>query len=183
MVIGRLPDLNLKLFCRGWLLSAFALLSLVDMSGLQAALAPGEAERLKELDAYWSEVSRAVKEGDFDGYKATCHPEGVMVSGASKRSYPLAEALAGWEKDFIATKQGKLKASVQFRFSKRFGSSTTAHETGIFLYSTEDELGGRARDYVHFEALLIKEGDKWKILMEYQKSNARPSQWDALAVE
>ena len=62
MVIGRLPDLNLKLFCRGWLLSAFALLSLVDMSGLQAALAPGEAERLKKLDAYWSEVSRAVKE-------------------------------------------------------------------------------------------------------------------------
>ena len=43
--------------------------------------------------------------------------------------------------------------------------------------------GGRARDYVHFEALLIKEGDKWKILMEYQKSNARPSQWDALAEE
>ena len=38
------------------------------------------------------------------------------------------------------------------------------------LYSTEDELGRRARDYVHFEALLIKEGDKWKILMEYQRT-------------
>jgi len=168
---------------RGWRHFAAGLLALVSLAGLQAAPAPGEAERLKELDAYWAEVSRSVREGDFAGYKATCHAEGVMVSGASKRSYPLAEALAGWEKDFIATKEGRIEADVQFRFSNRLGSGTTAHETGIFLYSTVDDTGRRIRDYVHFEALLIKDGDAWKILMEYQKSKAKPSQWDALAQE
>ena len=143
--------------------------------------APGEAERLQELDAYWKEVARAVREGDFAGYKATCHAAGVMVSGARKTSYPLSEALAGWEKDVTATKAGEVESEVQFRFSKRVGSSTTAHETGIFLYTTEGGKGGNTRDFVHFEALLIKEGESWKILMEYQKSKATPLQWNALA--
>ena len=102
-------------------------------------------------------------------------------------SQGLAKGVTHWQRLWLVGKRilsqpaSKLKASVQFRFpsaSVQYNRSWT----GI-LYSTEDELGGRARDYVHFEALLIKEGDKWKILMEYQKSNARPSQWDALAEE
>ena len=31
-----------------------------------------ETSRLAELDAYWARVSRAVKEGDFELYVATC---------------------------------------------------------------------------------------------------------------
>ena len=76
-----------------------------------------ETERLDELNAYWAEVSRAVREGDFEGYKATCHEQGVLVSGSQKTSYPLSKALARWEKDFTATKAGKIKPNVEFRFS------------------------------------------------------------------
>ena len=36
---------------------------------------------LRELNDYWTEVSRSVKEGDFKGYSDTCHPSGVLVSG------------------------------------------------------------------------------------------------------
>ena len=135
--------------------------------------------RLKELDAYWAEVSRCVNEGDFAGYTATTHPDGVLVAGTAKKTYPLAKALAGWEKDFIKTKSGKMKASVIFRFNQRLNDETTAHETGIFLYSFTGTDGSMNQEYIHFEALLVKRGS-WKIMMEYQKSRATKAEWDQL---
>ena len=76
-----------------------------------------DGKRTQELDQFWAEVSRTVKEGDFEGYEATCHEEGVLVSGAKKECYPLSRALARWKKGFEDTKAGKMKASVTFRFS------------------------------------------------------------------
>lgn len=145
----------------------------------ESELAADEKVRLGELDTYWGEVSRAVKEGDFDAYKATCHEQGVLVSGAKQNSQPLAKALERWKQEFVDTKAGKIKASVDFRFSQRFGDSTTAHETGIFRYSQVDAEGKNNVEYINFEGLLVKNG-KWKILMEYQKSKATRKEWDAL---
>ena len=136
--------------------------------------------RLAELDAYWAEVSRSVREGDFEGYEATCHEDGVLVSGVRKYSQPLSEALARWKKEFDATKSGLVKANVEFRFAQRIGDDTTAHEKGIFLYSTVDAEGKKSAEHIHFEALLIKRSNKWQILMEYQKSKATLEQWQAL---
>ncbi|PHR86186.1 MAG: hypothetical protein COA78_38200 [Blastopirellula sp.] len=136
--------------------------------------------RLSKLNKYWAEVSRAVNEGDFAAYKATCHEEGVLVSGVRKTSQPLSEALARWEKGFTATKSGKVQARVEFRFSQRLGDSKTSHETGIFRYSTVDLEGIRQDEYIHFEGLLVNKDGKWKILMEYQKSIATREQWQAL---
>ncbi|MBT4666154.1 MAG: hypothetical protein HOB63_06530 [Opitutae bacterium] len=135
------------------------------------------------MDAYWAEVSRTVREGDFEGYKATCHEKGVLVSGNKKTSYPLSKALARWKKDFTATKTGKTKAKVEFRFSQRFSDETTAHETGIFLYSFTDLEGNWKQEYVNFQALLLKGKDGWKIMMEYQQSRSTKDEWDTLATE
>jgi len=135
--------------------------------------------RLAELDAYWGEVSRSIRVGDFEGYKATCHPKGVLVSGKSQSSYPLTKALAGWKQGIMDTKAGKNTAIVTFRFSQRFGDETTAHETGMFLYSSVDADGKASQSYVHFEALLVKE-EHWRILMEYQKSTATQEDWKKL---
>ena len=136
-------------------------------------------QRLKELDAYWSEVSRCVNEGDFEGYSATCHPEGVLVAGTRAQAYPLAKALVRWQQDFIDTKAGKIKASVSFRFSQRLGDETTAHETGMFLYSQVTAEGETVNAYIHLEALLVKKKG-WKIMMEYQKSRGTEEEWNKL---
>lgn len=137
--------------------------------------------RVVELDAFWAEISRSVGEGDFEAYEASCHPEGVLVSGTKKSSSPLSEALARWQKEFIATKAGEMKASVKFRFSQRLGDETTAHETGIFLYANVGPDGKHHQEYIHFEILLVKKEGHWKTLMEYQKSKASPNEWDALS--
>jgi len=151
--------------------------------GAQATFAADEESlRLAELDAFWAEVSRSVGAGDFDAYAATCHPQGVLVSGTKTKgtSQPLSEALARWKQEFIDTKAGKMKASVEFRFSQRFGDRTTAHETGMFLYSNTGEDGKPKHEYIHFEALLVK-GKGWQTVMEYQKSKGTRAEWEALA--
>ena len=136
-------------------------------------------ERIKELNSYWAEVSRAVKVGDFEGYKATCHPDGVLISGKKKTSYLLAKALEIWKPGINATKAGKVKAAVEFRFSKRWGDARTAHEIGMFRYQHVDEKGVAKTEYIHLEALLVKK-DRWLILMENQKSSGTKEEWESL---
>ena len=99
------------------------------------------AETSAELDVFWNEVARTVTEGDFSGYKATYHPDAILVSGARATSYPIASAFNGWEQGFLDTKAGKLKASVEFRFTTRLNDEATAHETGIFHYTAIPEDG------------------------------------------
>ena len=84
----------------GFLHQGFHLALVFAVSPVAVAEDEAQAKRLGELDAYWTEVSRTVREGDFKGYKATCHPKGVLVSGRKKTSYPLSTALAGWKKEF-----------------------------------------------------------------------------------
>ena len=157
---------------------------LVCITGTGATFSDEHQGRLVELNAYWDEVSRAVREGDFEGYRATCHDEGVLVSGVSQTSYPLAKALARWKQGFVDTQAGKLKASVEFRFSQRIGDETTAHETGIFRYSTEGSEEGpdaaRKVVFIHFDGLLVKKKDGWKMMMEHQKSETTQQEWEAL---
>ncbi|MFK7850782.1 MAG: family 16 glycoside hydrolase [Akkermansiaceae bacterium] len=140
-----------------------------------------EVARVKQLDAYWAEVSRAVNEGDFEAYEATCHPKAVLVSGTKKTSYPLAQALLRWNKEFEDTKAGEISASVDFRFSKRYGDDTTAYENGVFLYTQTPKSGEAKAEYIGFEALLVKEDDRWKVMMEYQREVLTKKEWDALA--
>lgn len=147
-----------------------------------ALLTPAAADdtRLAEVDAFWSEVSRSVREGDFKAYAATCHPEAVLVTGVKKTSYPLAKALARWKQEFDDTKAGTRRSDVTFRFSQRLGDETTAHETGIFLYEFRIADGALTKEYIHFQALLVKREGGWKTLMEYQKAPATEAEWEAL---
>jgi hypothetical protein len=135
---------------------------------------------VKELDTYWAEVSRAVKTGDFQAYKATCHPEAVLVSGSKKQSYPLADALVRWKKEFDDTKSGDRESSAKFRFSQRLHDETTAHETGMLLYEFSTKDGKKGKEYVFLEALLVKREGKWVILMEYQKGAGTLEDWEKL---
>jgi ketosteroid isomerase-like protein len=142
-----------------------------------------QSTRIQELDKFWSTLSKTVKEGDFEGYKNTYHKDAVIIfaSGKNKTSVPIEKALAGWKQGFMDTKNGKNKASVEFRFSQRIGDTTTAHETGIFVYKTSNADGSNEKSYpTHFEMLLVKKNGQWLGVMEYQKANATMQEWEAL---
>lgn len=133
-----------------------------------------------ELDAFWAEVTRAVTEGDFEGYAANYHPDAILVSQAGNTSYPIATALKSWHQGFVDTAAGRVNAIVEFRFTSRLNDETTAHETGIFHYSAYPTVGDATDNYVHFEALLVRK-DSWKMMMEYQQAPATQSEWVAAA--
>ena len=143
------------------------------------AIAPEDAARIEELNRYWGVVSRAVKEGDFAGYQATCHSEGVLVSGTKNYTQPLSKALARWQHEFDDTRAGKIKASVEFRFTRRLGDATTALESGIFCYTSQAPGAAPKIEYVKFESLLVKRQDGWKTLMENQQSATTEAEWMA----
>ena len=160
------------------IISLILIVTITPFSVFSQNIENDESMRLAELDNYWSEVSRAVNEGDFEAYANTTDSKGVLVEGIGKKAYPLSEALKRWKSDFVDTKSGIRKSSVEFRFSQRLGDSKAAHETGVFLYTFEQD-GKKKMDYINFEALLVKDGT-WKIMMEYQKSRATKEDWDKL---
>lgn len=131
-----------------------------------------------ELDALWAEVSRTVAEGDFAAYSAVYHEDAVLISGPSGTSVPISQALRDWEPGFIETQRGETEPTVEFRFTQRLHDETTAHETGIFKFTSQVPGGEPASQYVHFEALLVKR-DGWLMVMEYQKSAATAEDWEA----
>ena len=133
---------------------------------------------LTELDAFWVEMSRSVNEGDFDNLVAAYHADAVLVNGFRAASYPISKAFDEWKQGLLDTKRGIMTASVSFRFTHRLHDEYTAHETGIYHYISNSELGQPRDDYVHFEMLLVKRNG-WKILMEYQKGPATEEEWNA----
>lgn len=144
---------------------------------------PNDSLRLAELDHFWTELSRTVSDGDFEGYKATYHDDAVVVftTGENKASMSITKALANWKQDFIDTKAGKTENSVEFRFSQRIGDENTAHETGIFVFQSNNSNGEvNISQYIHFEILLVKRTDTWLAVMEYQKSKATEEEWNLL---
>ena len=144
---------------------------------------PADSTRLAELDQFWMKLAKTVQEGDFEGYKALYHKDAIVVfaSGKNKTSVPIGKALSAWKKGFTDTKEGKQKDKVEFRFSQRIGDETTAHETGIFIFSSTDNNGKVKGKYIiHFEMLLEKKDNTWFALMEYQKSEASQEEWNAL---
>lgn len=138
-------------------------------------------DRVGELDNYWAAAAETVAAGDIKAYRKTFHQDAVLVSEISGTCYPIAQAFERWQAGFEETKTGKLKAKVEFRFSKRIGDETTAHESGIFHYSTTPQTGETTSAYIYFEALLVKKDQRWLVMMEMHKSKATEEQWVELS--
>ncbi len=138
-----------------------------------------DTARITELNAYYAEIGRTVRQGDYPGMCALYHKDAVLV--LANKTMPIAQALEGWKPGILKTKEGASVANVEFRLATRKGDATTAHETGIFYYTASDKAGNvTADDYIHFQMLLIKANGQWVSLMEYQQGKATEEEWKAL---
>lgn len=161
----------------------FSSLLILGISFLATSQNQADSTRIAELDQFWDNLSRTVKEGDFEGYAITYHEDAVVVfaTGEKKASKPVSEALEGWKQGFVDTKKGIQQDEVEFYFSQRLGSETTAHETGMFLFTSKEANSDDVKKYiVHFEALLVKKDGKWLMVMEHQKSMGTEEEWSNL---
>jgi len=135
---------------------------------------------INELDAAWKKLENTVSTGDFHSFKSVYHHNAVLVNGITKNSYPIKKAFEGWKKGFIDTKSEEIIANLDVKFSERLFDEITAHETGIFHYYTINKNGDKNDTYVHFESLWVKKNNKWKMVMEYQKSRTTETEWNSL---
>ena len=126
----------------------------------------------------WSVVSKTVVEADIEGMTATYHPDAVFV--AESGTVSIAEQLAKWGRDMEEEKVAGTSATVSFRFTNRQDDDATAFETGMFKYTVTAPSGEETSYRVPFEALLVKQGGKWLILMERQLGSADEDAWAAL---
>jgi ketosteroid isomerase-like protein len=154
--------------------------SLVVACGQMIRADDTELARLAELDALWATISKAVATGDFETYAATCHPDGVLVSGKKQRSEPLQSALKRWRKEFDDTRAGRMTASASLRWATRYGDPTTAYEVGILRYAFQPVGGEETVEYVDIEVVLVKQEDGWKVTCENQKGLTTEEAWNAL---
>lgn len=161
------------------------------VAGPPAKGSQSDSLRIAELDAFWAEMAHTVQQGDFEGYSALYHPDAVVVFGFGNKpaSMPVAWALKSWKEGFDNTAAGKQRDNVAFRFTQRVGDpggqseATTAHETGMFVFTSTNASGETTTYIAHFETLLVKRDGRWLVVMEYQKAQGTQQEWEALQPE
>ena len=126
----------------------------------------------------WAPVAASVVHDDIAAMGRAYHPDAVLVSNDGTR--PISQALAGWGKDMVTNKAQGIHATVEFRFTKRQDDAETAFEVGVFKYSVTDSSGKSTPSYRQLEALLVRRGGKWRIVMERQLDAVTEAAWNAL---
>ncbi len=145
----------------------------------QPAIRPGSSRYSAEIDAQvWQPIAASVTNHDIAAMARAYHPAAVLVTTGGTR--PVASALDGWGKDMVTMRKAGTKASVELRFDRRQDDSTTAFEAGAFKYSTTDQAGKTESRYTRMEALLTKEGGRWRTLMERQMEPITEAEWNRL---
>ena len=126
----------------------------------------------------WKPVAASVANDDIVAMGKTYHPDAILVMRTGTRR--ISDALAGWGKDMVTNKGKGITATVEFRFSQRQDDAETAFETGMFKYTTKDKAGVSTPRYIRMEALLVKTGGKWRMIMEHQLEAVDEAAWNAL---
>lgn len=158
--------------------SPFASIAVVA-AVLAAAPADAIAQSSADIDRHvWQAVATSVVEHDIVAMGRVYHPAAVLVS--LKGTTPISAALERWGRDMVTAKQKGDTAFVEFKFTTRQDDATTAFEAGAFRYGTTDTAGVSTVGYVRFEALLVKSGAGWQMVMERQLEPITEQQWHAL---
>jgi uncharacterized protein (TIGR02246 family) len=145
----------------------------------RATTSPGRSQPGAAIDRdVWTAVAASVVNDDIVAMGRVYHPDAVLVSNAGTRS--IRAALDGWGKDMVANKAKGIRATVEFRFTKRQHDTDTAFETGVFKYTVIDKAGVRTPSYRQLETLLVKQQGTWRIVMERQLDAVTEAAWNAL---
>jgi hypothetical protein len=151
-------------------------LALFVLTSAAPVAAQGQVEA--ELDELWARVVQSVRTGDADLYLSTYHPDAIFVSARRGISRTVAEDVAANRDAWRATAEGRAERDLEFRFTRRIHNESSAHESGIFRYSSV-EGGVRTVATIHFTAALVKVEGVWFQLLEYQDSDATDAEWEA----
>ena len=104
----------------------------------------------------------------------------MLISQANQTTATIKDAFVRWEEGFRLTRSGKIKTNLEVRFKKRLSNEKTFFEEGVLKYWTVDSQGNKNVSYLAFEALWIKRGEEWLMIMENQKFFLDEIEWNKL---
>ena len=140
--------------------------------------ATAEVVTSSPTDKLYESIQLSVAKADFDIMAATYHPDAILVSEGS--TLPVAKVMPRWRESGEQAKAEGGSAAVAFRFSSRQVEESTGFESGIFRYQSTTADGEQKTNYVYFESLTIRKGDRWLTMMERQIKAANKAAWNAL---
>ena len=146
---------------------------------LALAPVPASAQVTAELDALWARVIESVRTGDPELYLSTYHPDAIFVSARRGITRKVSADVEANADAWAATREGRTRRGLEFRFTERLHNEDSAHEVGIFRYSSTEADGSTRVVLIHFEAALVKKDGRWLQLLEHQKSDATRAEWEA----
>lgn len=154
---------------------AFCLFAAAGAGASQAPPATSSQELDREI---WSVLIATVATDDIAGMGRLYLPDAVLVS--PKATTPIKQTLERWGRDMVAARAKGNRARVEFRFTQRLDSATTAFDSGLFKYTVIENSGASSSQYYPFEILLAKIDGQWRILMERQFAEVSQDAWDKL---
>ena len=104
----------------------------------------------------------------------------MLISQTNQTTATIKDAFVRWEEGFRQTRSGKIKTNLEVRFKKRLADKKTLFEEGMLKYWTTDSEGNDNISYLEFEAVWIKRGKEWLMIMENQKSFLDEIEWNKL---
>jgi ketosteroid isomerase-like protein len=152
-----------------------SLLLLVPAAHAQprAAPKPTDPALLRELDRdIWNPFAAAFAAGRPDDYIALHFPNFVRVLGDAKRVESRERWLKGTHGMFKSFADRGTRVSITFRFLERLANPEAASERGIFEFTMTDAQGAVRHSYGKFHVISRKDEGRWKILVDYDSSEA-----------
>jgi ketosteroid isomerase-like protein len=140
----------------------------------QPARAPGAtAEILAEINRdIWTPFANAYEAGDVEAYLRLHRPDFVRGEGNRKRVSNLEEYSRDMRAFFAAQKERGARFTVAFRFTERLARADMAHERGVFAFTLYAKQGPGRTSYGRFHTLARKDGEAWRLVVDYDSNEA-----------
>ena len=125
-------------------------------------------EHLKAINTdLWENFNKSFETLDYELFSSLHCDDLIRINADSKSVKDKSEYLEGYKKRW-ATNQ--INQTISFRFLERICDNDKASERGIYRLIRNQNTQSEQSYYGKFHVILKKEGEKWKILVDYDSS-------------
>ena len=94
----------------------------------------------------------------------------LRIPADSKRMYHYDQCINNYHRPFARAKDREDSRKISLRFIERIANEQSATERGIYQLTVNQGASNETNYYGKFHVILRKEGDAWKILVDYDSS-------------
>ncbi|QUQ64757.1 GNAT family N-acetyltransferase [Kutzneria sp. CA-103260] len=140
------------------------------------------ARSLAELNAQiWRPYRAAHAAGDTEAFLALHAPDLIRAGGPGQTvlDFPTyAAASRAWRADLTARGSS---VAIEFRFTERITDGVLASERGVYRLTGTRADGDSAVFHGHFHTFTRKTDGRWRIVVDYDNTDATPADFEAAA--